>query len=183
MKEVLKNVVKSMAITCLVLNLLMAVYYGMYYNTLNKAIDNGEQDINEYLINTGKRVYEGDDIQSEDEKNREIGIFAAVIPNYARYEISAVVLFFSIVIGSIIGTTVTVYGETRKKIAIKLILLYVFIVLVRVLFEVILTGAINTTSLMRSMLDLLCVYLIIFVLTFLIKKLAIKRADKQSAKN
>ena len=105
MKNVLKNMIKSIASVCLILEIVATVYLGIYNFAANKAIENNEKEIVQSLTEFGKNLRDDINSKSEEEKDKQIGILATFVPMYARFESLGIILMASIIIGSIIGIT------------------------------------------------------------------------------
>ncbi len=178
MKMVLKNMVKSIASVCLILELVATVYLGIYYFAANKVIENNEKEIVQSLTDFGKNVREDINSKSEEERDKQIGFLATFVPVYARFESMAMILMASIIIGSIIGIAKSIDESSRKKVIITYVLMYLVVLALIGLYEVLTYGRIDFGNLFGIAIETLVVYTVIFVLTILKKKIDNKKKTK-----
>ncbi len=171
MKKVLKNMVKSIASVCLILEIVATVYLGIYNFAANKAIENNEKEIVQSLTEFGKNLSDDINSKSEEEKDKQIGILATFVPMYARFESLGMILIASIIIGSIIGITKSIDESSRKKVIITYVLMYLVVLALIGLYEVLTYGKVDFGNLFGIAIETLVVYTVIFVLTILKKKI------------
>ena len=182
MRLLLKNVIKAIAITCLLLTILITLYNGIYYYNLEKVVNSNDDNVEKLLVETGKHIYGDSNIVSNDEGYKQVGKLAILVPNYARFEINAIIIFFSIMVGSMIGAAISTIDRPKKTKIITFLPIFLFVIIARVAFEISLTGTINMNNLIKSFSSLLFINVIIFVVTFLIIKLYIKKLEKKKDK-
>ena len=182
MRLVLKNVIKSVAILCLMFTIMITLYHGIYYYNLEKILNNNDDNVEKLLVETGKHIYGDTDVVSDDEGYKQVGKLALLVPNYARFEITAIIIFCSITFGSMIGVVISTFDKSWETKIITYIPTFFFIMIFRAAFELSLTGTINVNNLIRSYYYLLAINIIIVITTYLIKKFYIKRLDKLNDK-
>lgn len=171
MKNVLKNMVKSIASVCLILEIVATVYLGIYNFAVNKAIANNDNEIVQNVTEYGKSVKNNFfNSESEEENNKKIGIFATFVPMYARFESIAMILMASIIIGSIIGIAKSIDENSRKKVIITYVLMYFVVLALIGLYEILTYGRVDFENLLGIAIETLVVYTVVFVLTILKKK-------------
>lgn len=172
MKNVLKNMVKSIASVCLILEIVATVYFGIYNFAVNKSIANNDNEIVQNVTEYGKSVKnEFFNSESEEENNKQIGILATFVPMYVRFESIAMILMASIIIGSIIGIAKSIDENSRKKVIITYVLMYFVVVALIGLYEILTYGIVDFENLFGIAIETLVVYTVVFVLTILKKKI------------
>lgn len=172
MKNVLKNIVKSIASVCLILEIVATVYLGIYNFAVNKAIANNNNELVQNVTEYGKSVKNNFfNSESEEENNKQIGILATFVPMYARFESIAMILMASIIIGSIIGIAKSIDENSRKKVVITYVLMYFVILALIGLYEILTYGKVDFGNLFGIAIETLVVYTVVFVLTVLKKKI------------
>ena len=172
MKNVLKNMVKSIAGVCLILEIVATVYLGIYNFAVNKAIANNNNELVQNVTEYGKSVKNNFfSSESEEENNKQIGILATFVPMYARFESIAMILMASIIIGSIIGIAKSIDENSRKKVIITYVLMYFVILALIGLYEILTYGRVDFGNLFGIAIETLVVYTVVFVLTILKKRI------------
>lgn len=172
MKNVLKNMVKSIASVCLILEIVATVYLGIYNFTVTKAIANNDNEIVQNVTEYGRSVKNNFfNSESEEENNKQIGILATCVPMYARFESIAIILMASIIIGSIIGIAKSIDENSRKKVIITYVLMYFVVLALIGLYEILTYGRVDLGNLFGIAIETLAVYTLVFVLTILKKKI------------
>ena len=171
MKNVLKNMIKSIASVCLILEIVATVYLGAYNFAVNKAITNNDNEMVQYVTEYGKSVKNNYfNSESEEENNKKIGIVATLVPMYARFESITIILMASIIIGSVIGIAKSIDENSRKKVIITYAFMYFSILVLIGLYEILTYGRVDFGNLFGIAIGTLVVYTVVFVLTILKKK-------------
>lgn len=178
MKKVFKNIVKSIAGVCLILEIISTVYLGIYVTALDNAKKNDNKEIMQYYIDAGKNVRDDINSKTEEEGNEQIGFIAYILPMYARLESVGTILAASIIIGSVIGIAMSIDENSKKKIIITYLVMYLVIISILVLYEVLTYSSIDTETIFGFALEMWGVYTVIYTLTILMKRVDNNRKVK-----
>ena len=179
MIKIIKNVIKSIAITCLVLEIIAALYYGIYYHSFNKAWNENEENFDKYLQESGQKLYDNNNMEVTENRNKEIGFLAIILPFYVRFEITTMIAFFSIMLGTVIGAAISMREKTKKTIIITYLIVLVFDLLVRIFFEFVINGTVNKNRIVGDIIDVTCVYTMIFVSIILFRKVCQRKISEK----
>ena len=178
MKLVFKNIVKSIASVCLILNIIAAMYLGIYYFSALKKVENNNNEIVQSLIEVGKNTREDIKSKSEEDGNKNIGIVVTLVPFYVRFESMTTILLASILIGSIIGIAKSIDETSRKKVIVTYILTYLVLLAIIGLYEILTYGEINFENLFGIAMATLAIYTVVYGITIFKKRIDNNRKVK-----
>lgn len=182
MKKVLKNMFKSISAVCLIVVILSAIFYGVWAFMLNKYVDinNGELIVKSdenisWLMNERVTVLENEN----EEVYRNYTAYAInILPITLNFVSMLQVLFYSIIIGGIIGIAISMDEFSKRRMVITYIGTYLIIVAFLLIIEREGYTTWNVSNALGIAFEFFIMYTVLFGLTILGKKIYNKRQSK-----
>ena len=164
MKRVLKNIFKAIAITCLILEILSTIYLGIYTFTAHKYID--EQEV----VEMGKNIRP----ETDEEINKQLGVLVYYLPQFEKLQATGTILAFSILIGTVIGVTMSIDEKSNKKVIVTYFVMYFVILSVLCIYDLLSNQSTKDYMLNNFLgiaLEILIPYSVVYIAVILKKKL------------
>lgn len=190
MGKVLKNMFKSISITCFIIVIVVTVFSGIRCLLINDWINienNGEIPIledSENIVRNFIGIAEDEPIEDKEAMyKRFISYAIAILPTAITFEIMLNILFYSIIIGGIIGIAISVNEFSEKRMIITYIGTYIIMLLL--LYFIDREGYITTYYIsngMRFAVKFFIIYTFVFGLAILGKRVCNKSQSKMMNK-
>lgn len=162
MKRVLKNIFKSITITCLVLEVVSTLYFGIYTFAAQKVIY--EQEI----IELGRNIRP----ETDEEINQQLGALVYVYPKINNFRAVGTILLLSILIGTVIGVTISTDEKSNKKVILTYFAMFFIIIVILMGYKILGEGieSIFPIENLKNVGIIIIIYSIIYGLIIVKKK-------------
>ena len=181
MKKIFKNMLKTIASVCLVLQLSATLVFGIYKVSSNIWYKQNEESITQEFVEAGKKYREDINEENQEQKDKELGMYLLYVPMFIKFEMfstSALLLIASIIIGSIIGIANSIDENSKKKVITTYIVMYLVILITICLFEMLSYGGFSISNFFGIAVELFIAYTIIYFVTLLNKRIDNSRKVK-----
>lgn len=180
MMKVLKNMFKSISVVCLIVVILSAVFYGIYGMILNNYLEKNNGELNHGIDITEILSVEDSDVVEDKEETYQkyVAYTIYILPIALNFYAMLQVLFYSVIIGGVIGIAISMDEFSKKRKIITYLGTYLILAAVILFLEREGYGRWDIGNSLGLAFEFLIVYTVLFGLAILGKRLYNKRQSK-----